>query len=64
LPEGDLAITRLLVAVGHGWRLDVKDAEADRDGRGLLGFREYRTMAELLEEIDQPPPGPRCFDRM
>jgi len=41
----------------------VKDVEAGRDGLGLLGFREHRTMAELLEEIDQPPPGPRCFQR-
>ena len=29
----------------------------------LLGIREHRLMAELLKEIDEPPPGPRRFDR-
>src|SRR5262249_7366399 len=33
------------------------------DGLRLLGIREHRPMAELLQEIDEPPPRPRRFDR-
>src|SRR6266446_3786854 len=43
------------------------DAIVLEAGRGnrlrLLGIREHRLMAELLKEIDEPPPGPRRFDR-
>ncbi len=34
-----------------------------RDGLGLLGVRDDRCVAELREEIDEPPPGPGGFDR-
>src|SRR6266566_8663831 len=38
--------------------------EAGRgDGFGLLGVREDRVVAEMLEEIDEPPPGTGGFDR-
>src|SRR5260370_9165106 len=37
--------------------------EAGRgDGFGLLGVREDRVVAEMLEEIDEPPPGAGGFD--
>src|SRR5262249_36650219 len=32
------------------------------DGLRRLRIREHGAGAEPLEEIDQPPPGPRCFD--
>src|SRR2546422_847814 len=49
---------------GEALRVHAIVLEAGRgDGFGLLGVREDRGVAEVLEEIDEPPPGPGGFDR-